>query len=216
MADLFYDLIVLAGRTAFVTSSDPVVLGAHHTRRHGPFLLAATHASPYDVPILMRHAARRVDFVSSTEVFSVRPVAWFYGSMNAFPLDRSRPDTSAVRTIYDRLKRGRVVGIFPEGGFRRGAQSVVHTRRIRPGIGRLARSAGVPIVPAVIVGAEAYSSPTSWLPLRAVRYGLSFGDAIPPDAEPADIEATLVDRFVTLHRAFVDQMTSRTRRQTSR
>ena len=216
MADWFYDLIVLAGRPAFAVSSEPTVIGCEHTRRRGPYLLAATHSSPFDVPLIMRHAARRVDFISITEIFAIRPLAWFYGSMNAFPLDRSRPDPKTVRIIHDRLARGRVVGIFPEGGFRRGEQAVVHGGKIRPGIGRLARTTGVPIVPCVIVHSDAYAKPIAWLPLRAVRYGIAFGEAIEPANDHAVTESILVERMRTLHRTLRDQMADRTSRQTSR
>ena len=200
MGDAFYDAVVLAGRHPFWLSSRPVVIGAAFTRRAGAFLIASNHQSPFDVPIIMRHARRRVDFVSIREVFARRWLGAFYGAMNAFPLDRTRADPATVRTILDRLARGRVVGLFPEGGFRRGAASVVHARAIRPGVGRIAQIADVPIVPCVVIGAEDYARWTSWLPLRRVRYGVIFGEPIAPDVGgAAAIEATLVDRFVSLH-----------------
>src|SRR4051794_12787212 len=100
-------------------SSTPTVLNAEVTRRAGPYILAANHQTPYDVPLLMRHTARNVDFVSIVEVFKNPFIHWFYGSMNAFPLDRSKPDAPTIRVILDRLSRGRVVGMFPEGRLRK-------------------------------------------------------------------------------------------------
>ncbi|MFA6043857.1 MAG: lysophospholipid acyltransferase family protein, partial [Phycisphaerales bacterium] len=147
MSDLFYKAVRLIGTPAFWVSATPVVIGTSHMPSHGRCLLAATHQSPYDVPLLIRHTTRLLDFVSITEVFRNPLVAWFYGSLNAFPLDRSRPDSGAVRTILDRLERGRAVAMFPEGGFRRGTDSVVHSRRIRPGIGRIAHMTGAPVIP---------------------------------------------------------------------
>jgi 1-acyl-sn-glycerol-3-phosphate acyltransferase len=203
MSDGFYRTLVRLGRPAFWSSSRPTVINAGITNRPGPFLLAANHTSPYDIPILMRHCHRRIDFVSITEVFRNPFTAWLYGNMNAFPLERSRPDAPAVRTILDRLERGRVVGMFPEGGFRRGEASVVHSRQIRPGIGRIAMLATVPIIPCAIIGSEQYSRPTSWLPLRRVRYGVAFGEAIEPSD---DAEERLVDALVNLHRTLRVEM----------
>ncbi|MGC4032936.1 MAG: lysophospholipid acyltransferase family protein [Tepidisphaeraceae bacterium] len=199
MSDLFYDTLVLLGRHPFWVSSRPTVLDAGVTRRNGAFILAANHASPYDIPILMRHCHRRIDFVSIREVFEKPFTRWLYGNMNAFPLDRSRADSPAVRTILDRLHRGRVIGMFPEGGFRLGKDSVLNSRRIRPGIGRLAKIANVPILPCAIVGSQNFGHALSWLPLRRTRYGVAFGEAILPDGDPADIETRLVDALVACH-----------------
>lgn len=199
MSDLFYDTLVLLGRHPFWVSSRPTVLNAGVTNRVGPFILAANHTSPYDIPILMRHCRRRIDFVSIREVFRHPFTRWLYGNMNAFPLERARPDSPAVRTILDRLGRGRVVGMFPEGGFRRGEASVIHSRIIRPGIGRLAKIANVPIVPCAIIGSENYGHPMSWLPLRRTRYGIAFGDPILPEADTDRIEARLIDAIIACY-----------------
>jgi 1-acyl-sn-glycerol-3-phosphate acyltransferase len=200
VSDGFYDALTMLGRPAFWVSSRPTVLNAAVTDRVGAYILAANHTSPYDIPILMRHCRRRIDFVSITEVFRNPFTAWLYGNMNAFPLDRSRPDAPTVRTVLDRLRSGRVIGMFPEGGFRHGAASVVHSRKIRPGIGRLALLANVPIVPCVIAGSERYGRPASWLPLRATRYGVAFGEAIEPAGTAEQIEERLIDTFVELRR----------------
>lgn len=199
MSDLFYDAVVLACRPAFAVSSRPTVLGRAHVPRRGAFLLAANHTCPYDVPLLIRHTPRRVDFVSIAEVMRLPAVGPFYRGMNAFALDRTRRDAGAVRTILDRLAHGRVVGMFPEGGFRRGEASVVRSRKIKAGIGRVALLADVPIVPAAVVGSEAYARVASWLPVRGVRYGVAYGEPIAPEGEPSAIEARLVDAICALH-----------------
>lgn len=199
MSDIFYRTVRFLGRHVFWASSSPVVLGTEHGGRGGAFILAATHSSPYDVPLLMRHARRPLDFVSIVEVFRNPIVAWFYGSLNAFPLDRARADSKTVRVILDRLARGRVVAMFPEGAIKRGPDSVLVSRRIRPGIARLAALAGVPIVPCVLVNSGAYSRPASWLPFRRTRYGVIFGPPIAAAGEHNVVEAELVEAFLRLH-----------------
>jgi len=202
MSDHFYNMVWHIAQPVFWMSSNPILIGARHTDRPGPYLLAAgNHQSPYDVPLLMRHCARNIDFVSISEVFRKPLVGWLYGNMNSFPLDRSRPDAHAVRTILDRLQRGRVVGMFPEGRFRKGRESVLHTGKIQPGIGRIAKLANVPIVPCVVLNSMLYTRPTSWLPLGRTKYALGFADPIGPDAEPQQIEATLVSAFLKLQAA---------------
>lgn len=174
-------------------------MGREYIPARGPCILAANHTSPYDIPLLIRHVPRLVDFVSITEVFRNPLVAWFYGSMNAFPLDRSRPDGRTVRTILRRLEQARAVAFFPEGGFRRGDSSVLRGGRVLPGIGRIAKLAGASVVPSVVVNSGAYSRVGAWLPERGTVYGVAFGPPIGPELEPGEIENRLVEAMVGLY-----------------
>jgi 1-acyl-sn-glycerol-3-phosphate acyltransferase len=206
LSDAFYTIVRTIGSQPFWLSSSPVVVGVEKTVRPGGLLLASNHESPYDVPLLIRHCARRIDFVSIAEVFQNPFVSMFYGSMNAFPLDRSKRDLKTLRVVLDRLERGRVVGMFPEGRLCPGERSLVHTRKIRSGIGRLARLARVPIVPAFVVNSAAYSRLGGWLPFRQTKYGVIFGDAIQPDAEPDAIESRLVETLLNLREQLLRSM----------
>ncbi|CAN5597229.1 lysophospholipid acyltransferase family protein [soil metagenome] len=204
MSDAFYNFLWFGGYPAFWVSSSPVVLHAERARRGGGFRRASNHSSPYDIPLLMRHTARKLDFVSIVEVFRNPFVAWLYGSMNAFPLDRHKPDSPTVRVILDRLERGRVVAMFPEGGFRKLEDSVVKGGKMRPGIGRLAEIANVPIMPVVVVRSGLYSRFTSWLPLKRTRYGVIYGEPLEirtdldKSAAAAEIEQRLREAFAKL------------------
>ncbi len=205
MSDTFYNFLWYFGSPAFLVSSSPVVINAQVTKRPGAFIVAANHQSPYDIPLLMRHVARNVDFVSIVEVFKHPLLGWFYGSMNAFPLDRAKPDSPTVRTILDRLKHGRVIGMFPEGRFRVGADSVVHTGIIKPGVGRIANLSAAPVIPCVITRSSEYRRFTSWLPFKHTRYGIAFGDPIDPSLPAEQIESTLVTAYNDLHAKLADK-----------
>lgn len=201
MSDWYYNLVWCTCWPAFGVSSSPVVLHRERGRRAGAFLLAANHLSPLDVPCLMKETRRHIDFVSIVEVFRNPLIAWFYGHMGAFPLDRGRVDTGTTRTIIDRLKRGRVVGIFPEGSVQTDETSVLNGGRMKPGVFRIAKIANVPIMPVVIVGTRAYHRIWSWLPLRRVRYGVNFGEPIEmrEGEDLPTLEARLREAFRTLY-----------------
>ena len=225
MSDAFYRFVRFIGSPVFWSSAAPMVLGREHVlaaaggardgaRGRGTCccIIAPTHESPYDVPLLIVQTPLLLDFVSITEVFAHPLVAWFYGSLNAFPLDRSKPDSGAVRTILARLKRGRTVVMFPEGRLRAGKDSVVHTRKIKTGIGRVAQMAGASIVPCVIINSGAYQRPVNWLPLFWVRYGIIYGEPLLPEVLGERIEVALVDALVALHaqlRAAMDEVEER-------
>jgi len=212
MSDAFYRFVRFAGKPIFRLTARPVIIGLENIPALSPAnptsgpagscLIASTHESPYDIVILIAHTPRLIDFISIVEIFRNPLFAWFYGSLNAFPLDRSRPDAGAVRTILTRLGAGRVVTMFPEGRLRSGPDSVIHTRKIRPGIGRISMLSQASIIPCVIINSSVYRRPLSWLPLFRTRYGVIYGQPLRPDTfndRPADMEQALVDSLLSLH-----------------
>ena len=179
MSDLAYNIVWHACYPAIWVSSRPVVLHRERVDVPGAYILAPNHLSPYDVPCLMAVSKRNLDWVSIVEAFRNPLVALLYGSVNVFPLDRSKVDSPTVRIILDRLKRGRVVAMFPEGHIRENEQdSVIHGGPFKPGVARIAQLADAPVVPTVILGTKAYSRVLTWAPIRGLRYGVNFGQPI--------------------------------------
>jgi 1-acyl-sn-glycerol-3-phosphate acyltransferase len=203
MSDAFYKLIRATWGFPFYLSSRTTFLGLDNVPQKGPCILASTHQSYFDVPFLILHTPRLLDFVSITEEFRKPIVGRFYRAMNAFPLDRSRADPKTVRIILDRLARGRAILIFPEGGIKTGEHSVLSGGRIRPGVGRIANLANAPVIPVVVANGDAYLKVSSWLPLRRIRYGLIFGKPIPPTDDPTDLESRLAEALKRLHQTLL-------------
>ncbi len=214
MSDLYYDVVHAIGSAIFWGSARPIVMHRERSGRPGAFIVAANHHSPYDVPLLIRHSRRRLDFVSIVEVFKSRFVAWFYGSMNAFPIDRSKADSAGVRTILERLGRGRAVAMFPEGRIRKPPDSVTHGGRFRPGVARLAQMAEVPVMPCIVINSDQYGRISAWIPVRRIRYGVIFGEMIQlrtdldKPAAIAELEKELASAFIRLYGELKTQMES--------
>ena len=206
--DLFYRGLVRLGRFPMWVTSRPIIVEAHHAAREGGYILASNHFSPYDIPILMRSTPRRLDFVSIIEFFQKPFVAWLFSNMNAFPLDRHHADPKTVRLILDRLARGRVIAMFPEGDMRNEQTSVVNGGPFRAGLLRIATLANVPIIPVVIDGSAAYSNLINMLPLRRVRYGLIYGQPIDVRDEQ-EATAHLANSWRTLYKQLRERMTAR-------
>jgi 1-acyl-sn-glycerol-3-phosphate acyltransferase len=203
VSDLAYNIVWQIGVTAFWTSSSPIMLHRDRLKRPGAYILAPSHLSPYDVPCLMAIAPRNLDWVSIVETFRNPLVALLFSSVNTFALDRSKPDSPTVRTIFDRLKRGRVVAMFPEGKIKTLETSVLNGAPFKPGIGRIAQIADVPVIPCAIVGTGVYSRFTSWLPLRRVRYGVNFGEPMFVRKDIGKAEA-LAEFLEQLRQAYLD------------
>ncbi len=164
----------------FFLSWKPLVLGREHVPREGGCLLAANHSSYFDIALLIGHYPRTIDYVADEALFRKPFARRFFHLFKPIPYRRSSADPGAVRSICNRLARGRTVGIFPEGGIRRGEKSVLHGGAIRPGLGRLAMLSQVPVIPAVVLGGEAYYHPTAWLPFRRTRFQIAFGEVMSP------------------------------------
>jgi 1-acyl-sn-glycerol-3-phosphate acyltransferase len=161
------------------------VLRRENAHRDGGFLLAANHISHFDPFILSSVVRRKIDWMAMAEFFPILPLGFLLRAVDAFPAERDRADRTTIRTAIERLKRGRIVGVFPEGGIRDGARSVLEDAPLRPGAATLAHLAGVPIVPCVVLGSDRLYAKKNWLPLRRTPIWIAFGDAIPhfPDLE---------------------------------
>jgi 1-acyl-sn-glycerol-3-phosphate acyltransferase len=131
--------------------------GTEHIPDRGPALVVANHSGglPYDGALLIhglrtRHPAhRRLRPLVANFAFRARwmaPVVARIGGVRA-----------SMANALALLARGELVGVFPEG--LRGVGKLYRERyRLthfgRGGFVRLARAAGVPIIPVAIVGAE--------------------------------------------------------------
>lgn len=205
MSDATYRIVRTIGVPAFRVSASPVVLNHGRLPPRGAAILAPNHLSHYDVPCLMAETRRNIDFVSVAEFLKVPWVAMFFRAMNCMFLDRGRADPATVRAAVDRLRRGRLVALFPEGRIRDFGESVVHGHPFKPGVVRIAQLAGAPIVPCVVLGTAPYRRVTSWLPHRAIRYGINYGEPmrvrtdLEPEAARADLTRRLSAAYVDLY-----------------
>jgi 1-acyl-sn-glycerol-3-phosphate acyltransferase len=189
----------------FGYSSRIYVVGSEDLNRAGGFLLASNHISHFDPFIISSVVRRKIDWMAMAEFFGLPIVGLFLRAVNAFPAERDRADRKTIRTAIERLKNGRIVGVFPEGGIRDGAQSLLEGAAVRAGASTLAHIAGVPIVPCVILGSDRLYAKRNWLPLRRTPLWIAFGQPIShfPELEKSDarerIEQELTNAFQQIY-----------------
>ncbi len=140
------------------------VLRRENTNRAGGFLLAANHISHFDPFLISLAVRRKIDWMTMAEFFRPRVLGFLLRAIDAFPAERDRADLKTIRTTIERLKSGRVVGLFPEGGIRDGTRSLLEGAPLRPGASTLAQIAGLPVLPCVILGSDRLYSKRQWLP----------------------------------------------------
>jgi len=181
------------------------VIGSENVNRAGGFLLAANHISHFDPFLISLAVRRKIDWMAMAEFFRLPIVGLALRAVDTFPAERDRADRKTIRTAIERLKDGRIVGLFPEGGIRDGVRSLLEGAPLRPGASTLAHMAGVPILPCVILGTDRFYSMKGWLPLRRTPVWIAFGKPIShsPEFEKFQtrerIESELADAFKSLY-----------------
>jgi len=189
----------------FGYSSRIHVLGLENTERAGGLLLASNHISHFDPFIISSVVRRKIDWMTMAEFFPLPIIGLFLRAVDAFPAERDRADRKTIRTAIERLKYGCIVGVFPEGGIRGGAESLLEGAPVRAGASTLAHIARVPVLPCVILGSDRLYAKRSWLPLKRAPVWIAFGKPIPmfPDleksAEREQIEEQLKNAFQSLY-----------------
>jgi 1-acyl-sn-glycerol-3-phosphate acyltransferase len=154
-----------------------------HEYPRGAFIVVANHISHFDPPMLGSWFPRYIDWMAMEELYRNRWSAWLLRALCAFPVKRSAGDFASLRAALGRLKIGRVVGIFPEGGIRAGTGSILEDAPVWVGFAGISILSDRPVVPCVIVGTDRLYRPKNWLPFRRVPIWMGFGEPIRPQTD---------------------------------
>jgi 1-acyl-sn-glycerol-3-phosphate acyltransferase len=114
----------------------------------GGVIVAANHASFFDIPLLGCAIRRRVVFLGRANLFPNRFLSWILQSLGWIPLKTNRLDRKAFGVALDHLRSGIPVVIFPEGTRTEDGQ----LQPGRPGIGYLVEESQCQVIPAYISG----------------------------------------------------------------
>ena len=162
MADGAYWTVVHILRGIFSPVCRIEVSGTHEVPA-GPWILASNHLSHFDPPLIAGAFRRPIDFLAMRELFQPAWFGFLLRAANVIPVGRRQADTNALKTALERLRRGRIVGVFPEGGLRAGATSVLGGSRLTEGVFLLSAKSQCPVRPAVIVGSDQLYVGANWV-----------------------------------------------------
>ncbi|MFC6063494.1 lysophospholipid acyltransferase family protein [Streptomyces ochraceiscleroticus] len=156
----------------------PRVEGLEHIPEEGAAIIAGNHLSFADHFVMPAIVPRRVTFLAKAEYFTGpglkgRLTAAFFRGIGQIPVDRSggKASRSAIRSGVSVLRRGRLLGIYPEG-------TRSHDGRLykgRTGVAAMALEAGAPVVPCAVIGTFEAQPAGRRLP-RAMRVTIRFGE----------------------------------------
>jgi perosamine synthetase len=165
----------------------PEARGLGNVPARGGFVLSSNQLSNLDgFALSYTLYPRQLRWMAKAELF-VPVIDAIVRRLGLFPVRRGEGDLGAVGTAVELARSGYAVGIFPEGTRRSKGLRKKHRARPHSGPARVALAAGVPLVPAAVVGTERLTA------LR--RWRIEFGEPVsledlPPHPRLAAREAT--------------------------
>lgn len=163
------------------------VSGAENIPTSGGVIVAANHVSCLDIPLLAHSLIRPANFIAKKELFTIPVLGTLLRLLGAIPIDREKPDRSALREITKKLNSGNVVVIYPEGT--RSLNGKLQAGK--PGVGLIVRMSGKKVVPAAIIGTDKAMPSGSWF-LRPYPVTIRFGKPLDFSEWKEDVKITKV------------------------
>jgi len=157
---------------------DLEVVGAELMPSTGPVVLCMNHESILDIPAVAVGSTRPITFMAKRELFRSPAVSRAWGRLGAFSVDRDLFDLRAIRIGLEVVRRGEVLGMYPEGTRKPGT-----LLEFLSGAPWIALSTGAPLLPCAIAGTERALPRGKRMP-RRIPIRVTF---LPPvEVEPVD------------------------------
>lgn len=129
----------------------------------GGFMISANHCSFFDpIVILCVFWRRRVFSLATKDLYDTPGKRWLFENMRCIKVDKENFSLDSFHEVTRRLKRGKVICIFPEGRLNFESDDML---AFKSGMILMANTAGVPILPIYLV------PPDNWYGRRTTIVG---------------------------------------------
>jgi 1-acyl-sn-glycerol-3-phosphate acyltransferase len=205
--DRVYRLVIRFGTLLFrLLDLRRDVHGAHHVPRSGGAVLAVTHFGYLDFALVQeavwrRH--RRLTRFLVTDAAFAHPLAGpLLRAMGHIPVHRAA-GAGAYRTAARALRRGELVGVFPESAVSVTAELLP----LKQGAAGLAAETELPLIPVLVWGGQQVITkgiPLRWRRARRAEIHIEFGTPLRPRpgsdraAVTAQLRTALSDMIATM------------------
>jgi 1-acyl-sn-glycerol-3-phosphate acyltransferase len=194
MEPVYTPIVRLALTLMKAMSWKVLATGIEHVPRTGPAVLATNHVGYLDfvfVGAAARHQRRLVRFMAKKEVFDHKISGPLMRGMKHVPVDRFGRSSDAIDEAVTAMRRGEVIGMFPEATISR---SFI-PREGKSGAARMAMKAGAPLVPGAVWGSQRILTkdrPKNYQ--RNIPITVDFGSPIDydQDEDPVDVTKRLM------------------------
>jgi 1-acyl-sn-glycerol-3-phosphate acyltransferase len=151
--ELVYTPVIWVARALFAAQGLRFTLtGSQNIPTSGGAVLVINHLSYFDFAyagLAAIPSKRPVRFMAKDDVFRHRVSGPLMRGMHHIPVDRTA-GAASFRAAVTALRAGEMVGVFPEATISRSFE----LKGFKSGAVRMARAAGVPVVPMVIWGSQ--------------------------------------------------------------
>ncbi len=176
------------------------VRGRENVPASGALIVVSNHLNNADPPILGAGIARRrIRFMAKIELWKY-PIGVLPRLYGAFPVRRFESDLGAMLNAERILKRGEVLGMFPEGTrSRTGYMGKPH-----PGTAMIALRSGATVLPCAIGGTEMLRNPLHLV--KRPTFSVTIGEpiAVEPVRRPTEAQVSeLTERIFAAIQAMV-------------
>ncbi|HWC32447.1 MAG TPA: lysophospholipid acyltransferase family protein [Actinomycetota bacterium] len=151
----------------------PRAVGVENIPATGPVILASNHVSFVDSLFMPLMCPRPVVFLGKADYFESWRTRWFFDALNVIPVRREGGSASeaAILAGIRALKRGHVIGIYPEGT--RSPDGRLY--RGKTGVARMALEAQAPVVPIAVEGTDVVMPLDAKMPRLKGRPAVTYG-----------------------------------------
>jgi 1-acyl-sn-glycerol-3-phosphate acyltransferase len=163
------------------------VTGGEHVPPTGGAVVVLNHTGFLDFALagfpFWRAQGRFVRFMAKQEVFTHRVMGPLMRAMHHIPVDRAA-GSGAFRVAVEALRRGELVGVFPEATISRS----FCLKEFKSGATRMARLADVPLIPVTLWGSQRVWTKGRKPTIRAARHipiSITIGAPLRPERGPA-------------------------------
>jgi 1-acyl-sn-glycerol-3-phosphate acyltransferase len=191
MAEPVYTSVVTLARLAFRGLGIRFAIsGSEHVPRTGGAIMAINHIGYLDFAFAgfaARPAGRLVRFMAKKEVFDHRVGGPLMRGMRHIPVDRTGAALDSFHAAVLAARSGEIVGVFPEATI----SESYELKDFKTGAVRMAREAGVPLLPCVVWGSQRIFTKNRPKDLtRGTPVRLVIGEAFTPDDALDAVAAT--------------------------
>ena len=149
MNNLFYRIVRPIVRFLFLSLFRPRIKGIENIPKNENYILAGNHTKWLDPVMLVAIVKDEIHFLAKDSLFKgiTKPIV---KGMGAIPVNRKIHDHQALENAIDALRKGAVIGIFPEGTINR--EKKEPTLPFKIGAVTMANTTNTKIIPFVITG----------------------------------------------------------------
>lgn len=173
---LSYALFRIFSRVTSVMWFELHAEGRCNLPESGGGLILSTHQSTLDPVLVGLLCNRRLNYLARKTLFKSKIFAAIIRHLDAIEIDREGGGLGGLKETLQRLRRGELVLMFPEGTRTSNGQ----VQDVKPGFVAVARRSRVPLIPIAIVGAYDVLPKGAKLPRRRT-IKIVVGESIQPE-----------------------------------